>query len=78
MAEKEKKVREPKAGDKVKLVLASGKLVDAEIDKVGKSGLVDLTATMSDKTEIQITGSPRDDAGKLSDCWCFPEAPPEA
>lgn len=58
--------REPKKGDKINLILASGQPTPAQITGVNKDGTVDLEAG-----EIVITRSPRDDSRKLSDSWHF-------
>ena len=58
------KPRDPKKGDKINLVLASGQHAPATITGVNKDGSIDL-----ETGEIVITRSPRDDAGKQADSW---------
>jgi hypothetical protein len=65
--------RTPSKGAKVSLVSAKGELIPAEITKVHKNGLVDLTFEQAGQ-DVQITASPFDVQGKKSDCWCWPDA----
>lgn len=67
-AAESKKARAPKAGDKIRLVLANGATAPAIVKSVGKGGLVDLTYG---DAEIPITRSPHDPTGKQSDSWHF-------
>jgi hypothetical protein len=58
------KTYEPKKGDRISLVLASGKATPAQITAVNKDGTVDLEAG-----PIVITSSPRDDSLTQPDSW---------
>lgn len=62
------KKRTVKIGDSVKLVTAAGERIDATVDKVGKDGLIDLTASHRG-SDVIVTSSPYDPTAKLADSW---------